>query len=79
MSNNFVGLLLNSFSDIVFELQKYYITFETYMNKLPDKNWIQLAQKPICLTCWMSALTTRPQVPLLPINALDSQELNITS
>ena len=26
MSNNFVGLLLNSFSDIIFELQKYYVT-----------------------------------------------------
>ena len=26
MSKNFVGLLLNSFSDIIFELQKYYIT-----------------------------------------------------
>ena len=26
MSNSFVGLLLNSFSDIMFKPQKYYIT-----------------------------------------------------
>ena len=26
MSNNFAGILINSFSDIIFKLQKYYIT-----------------------------------------------------
>ena len=31
MSNNFAGLLLNSFSDIIFELQEYYITIALRM------------------------------------------------
>ena len=35
MSHIFVGLLLNSFSDIIFELQKYYITLTSLVIMSP--------------------------------------------
>ena len=42
MSNNFVGLLLNSFSGIIFKLQKYYITlqnpFQEELERLQQHN-----------------------------------------
>ena len=39
MSNNFTGLLLNSFSDIVLELQKYYITLILWFYSKKERKW----------------------------------------